>query len=617
MAGTDQGTALIFAAVEAAALVRAYMPGLGYEGGTGHGVGQPTHDNDAWNLETTTIGTLAGAHTATSRTLSTKAAATLQAAITSDPDAVTGIDELWWEDLHILPRAKIEFGNLITQVESEYEIYNSYRDGTLIGLDSINATAVQPGVTLPEMTATYSIEAQTSALNTSTTGQTTAGAVGSLGTLVKLKVVAATDGLSSFDGTITFADVGTETVTLDVSGARIVLIPMEYEAPVNETLAFLTDIMTAVDGKEQRLALRKNPRQLFEVLYKLDGNDRQRMQNFLMDWTDNLFGFPLQHERVFLSAATNIGATSFSTSGAADVDFRVGGLAVLFTDANTFDVITIATVSDTTITSTDPVLNAYAANTVIWPVRTAIIRGAVAGSRHQNDLQEFRVTFEVIDNNTGTLTGDVSAYSTYNSRTLFDGCNVVSGPTPEEYGRRVHRIDNSTGKVHVSSTWDRNKRRAQKGFVLHNRAEILAFRKTMIGLAGRQKSFYLPTFIDDLTPTDDLTISTKTMEIANQDYARFVVNRQSKIIAKVTYTDGTAAQVNEIDPATAVTAPTSSTELLTFVDNWAVTKTAALVKRVEFYELMRFDSDNVNITYPRIGLAECSMPVFQVFDDNV
>lgn len=526
---------------------------------------------------------------------------------TTDDAVAAGID--WYEDLHILPRTTIDFGNIITQAEDEYEIYNAYR-GTSIALDSIDESAVDPGIDLPEMTATYTIEPSASAFDSTTTAND--GGTG-LGTIVKLKVQALTDGIAVFDGDITFEDSGTELVTLGVSGSRIVFVPMEYEQGVRETLGFLTDVIPALSGKEQRIALRKNPRQLFEVTYRLSGNDRQRMQNLLMDWTDNVFGFPLQHEGVKLSAGTSIGATSFSTLGASEVDFRVGGLAVLFTDANTFDVITIDTVSDTTITSDDPVLNAYPAGTAIWPVRSARIVGAVPGRRWKTDLEEFRVTFEVTDNNTGALTGDVSAYSTYNSRTLFDGCNVVEGGTMgEEFTRRVHRIDNRTGLVDITSDWDRNKRSATKGFVLHDRAEILAFRRAMLSIRGRQKAFYIPTFIDDLEVEDDLTSGTATMDIVNIEYTRYAQNREPKRIVKVTFTDGTS-QVNTVASSVVVD---SDTERLTFDDNWATTKTVAEIERVEFYELVRFDSDNVNINYPRTGLASCEMPTIQVFDDN-
>ena len=137
----------------------------------------------------------------------------------------------WYDDLHILPRTALDFGNIITQVTNEYEIYNAYRSAS-VSLTTVNLGAVQPGVTTPEMTPTYVIEPSASAFDSTTTENSTG--VG-LGTIVKLEVVVSADGLPTFDGDIVFSG-GGESVSLRVAGSRIVLMPMIYESPVKETL---------------------------------------------------------------------------------------------------------------------------------------------------------------------------------------------------------------------------------------------------------------------------------------------------------------------------------------------------------------------------------------------
>ncbi|GAG49254.1 unnamed protein product, partial [marine sediment metagenome] len=205
---------------------------------------------------------------------------------------------------------------------------------------------------------------------------------------------------------------------LFVSGLRIVLIPMDYESPMQETMAFLTDIIPGLSGAEQRIALRKQPRQIFDVVYKLDGNDRQRMQALLMDWSANTFGFPVQNEVLLTTATAAVGTTVYQVTGADDVDLRVGGLAVILSDANTFDVISVAAKTDTTITASDPSLNEYAVGTKLMPLRTAVILRMVAGAMAQKNLETFKIIFEVTDNDTGALSGSTAAYSTFNGRVL-------------------------------------------------------------------------------------------------------------------------------------------------------------------------------------------------------
>ena len=522
-------------------------------------------------------------------------------------DAVTGMLD-WWEKVHILPRAKIQFGIIITQQSEDYEIYSAFRT-TDITLTSIVNNAL-PGVSLPDESPAELVPAQSSMLDAATTDNT--GDAFVLGTEVLRSVIAEELGLPQFDTTIEFNFSSGDAPQLFVSGIRIVLMPMEYEAPVKETLAFLTDIITALSGKEQRIALRKNPRQLFEVTYKLDTNDRQRMQALLMDWMGNAFGFPVQADVLYLTAAVSVGGTAYSVAGADDVDIRNGGLAVAITDANTFDVIQIGALTDTLITANDPSVNAYPVGTRIYPVRVATILKTVTGARSQNNLETFKIIFEVSDNDTGVLTASTAAYSTYNGRVLFDDCNVVTGDMSEQFKMRVYRVDGETGRVARTTTWDRGKRGSQKGFVLRSRAEIMDFRRVMLAIEGRVKAFYIPTFIADLEVTANLTIGTDTVDIARIEYERHIQARIPKTVFKITFTDDTSL-VRTVLSAAGVD---SDTERLTVDDTWPANRTVAEIVRIQFYELSRFDSDSVVINYPRIGLADSRMPVMQVFDDN-
>lgn len=607
MAGVDQGASHIFAEGQLANMARLYLTGLGYEKGHGHPV-QPPGDGGSFQLEVLNVDDNTGVSTVVARaSLPARPAGTEQGVSGDFSDQVGGMID-WWEKVHILPRTVIDFGNIITQKQDTYELYSAYRSQN-ITLSSIVNNAL-PGIDLPDEGPPEVVPPQSSMLDASTTDNT--GDAFVLGTMVLRDIIAEANGLPVFDTTIDFSFSSGDFVQLFVSGSRIVLMSQEYEAPVKETLAFLTEIITVLTGAEQRLALRKQPRQLYEVVYKLTTNDRQRMQALLMDWTNNVFGFPLWHEKLRTTAAASVGATVYQVTGADDVDLRVGGLAVIITDSNTFDVISITAKTDTTITAGDPSINAYPVGTTIMPLRTATVMRAVTGARAQNNLETFKIVFEVTDNDTGALTGSTAAYSTFNGKVLFDDCNVVSGEMPEQYKRRIYRIDGKTGLVHRSSTWDRNKRSSQKGFVLRNRTEVMDFRKLMLSLRGRQISFYAQTDIEDLEVKASLGVGANTMDIERIEYERFIQSREPKITFKITFTDDTSL-VREVQSATGVD---STTERLTLDTTWPATRTVDEIVRVQFYELSRFDADNVVINYPRIGLADSEMPVVQVFDIN-
>jgi hypothetical protein len=512
----------------------------------------------------------------------------------------------WHERVHLLPRTKVDFGNIITLEQVEFELFNAYRD-TTVTLTLITNN-VSPGIEFPSLAAPASKGHQSSYLDpTSTTQSTTA-----LGTMVKMKVNATQTGLPVFDGTVDFLFDDGDELSLLLAGIRIVFIPFEYEAPTTEVLGFLTDIIESLNGKEQRLALRKQARQGFAVEYALDANDRQRMMALLLEWTDRTFGFPLWHEMLETTAAVSAGATVYQVANADDVDFRVGGLAVAFTNANTYDVLNITAVTATTITAADPSVNAYPKGTRIIPLRLARITGAVSARRFVNNLEVFRVEFEVVDNDTGTPTASTAGWSTYNGRVLLDDCNATPEEMGEQFNRRLFVIDNQTGVVNVRTPWDRSKRSHQKGFVARNRADILKLRRLLSALRGRQKAFYIPTFFDDLTVVATLTIGTSTMDVDNIEYSRFVGARDPMRIFKITFTDGTSL-VRIVQSSAKIS---NTVERLTLDTTWPATRTVAEIRRVQFYELVRFDTDQFTITYPRIGLATLQAPVRAVFDDN-
>jgi hypothetical protein len=83
-------------------------------------------------------------------------------------------------------------------------------------------------------------------------------------------------------------------------------------------------------------------------------------------------------------------------------------------------------------------------------------------------------------------------------------------------------------------------------------------------------------------------------------------------IFKITFTDGTGL-VRTITSSSTVS---STVESLTLNTTWPANRTTAEISHVEFYELVRFDSDEIKLTHERIGSVKSTVPVIRVFDDN-
>lgn len=522
-----------------------------------------------------------------------------------------GPGDAWFERLHIFPGSLIDFGNVITQAEDTFEIYNAFRE-TQVAIAS-TTDDVTPGVELPDITTPVVIEAQTSLFRDTTTSNRTA--TPGLGTIVLTRVIVLTEGLASFDGSIIFQALPPAgDVALRLAGTRVVLLPFEYEQGLRETIEHFVTVTEARSGKERRASLRSKARQGFVLPYKLDGVERQQMQAQLFDRHASILGLPLWHERVQLTAAITAGATSLPVTGADDVDFRVGGLVAIITDSRTYEVIEIASVTDTAIGLTDPITGTYPVRTPVMPTRLARLSSKVELTKSLVELEQFTLVFDVDDNDTGASAGSLTPgfWSTFNGRVLLNEGNVVNGNTTRQtLERKLFIIDNQIGKRAVSTYWTQDRRLGEKGFVARSRTEVKQLRQLLLGLRGRQIAFYLPSEFGELTPVDDLTSGATVLDIENIGYTRFVQTRTPFTEIAVVLTDGsvvtrTVASSSELS---------DTVERLVVSVAWSSTIALEDIERIELYELVRSGTDRFDILHERIGKASCFIPIVGVFDD--
>ena len=531
--------------------------------------------------------------------------------------------EDWFEKIHVYPGGatenpnylqdfKILFGDILDDLDRPYEIFNAYRRSTAT-LNSITLTGLTPGFETPDTIVTDTIGplvSMTDATSTFNVDLTTG-----LGTLVLRDVRAKRDGLSKFDGPATFG-FDLQNVTINVSGSRVAMVLPNYSMPYREELGFLTDIIPTSGGKEQRIALRKQPRETYRVKYELDGLERQQFQAIMFEWQHKNFGVPLHHLTVRMTTASLVNANQFQISGADDSDFRVGGLAIVYTDYFTYDIVEISAITDTLLTITGQAQNAYPVGTKVIPVRVCRVKGSIKSTVTKfNAMETFRVTYESIDNDTGTPAADSTAWNsnTYLGKVLLDDCNIMEGVSMRtELKHNTTVLDNETGIVTTNSAWATNKRHSVKGFFAQSRAAIKNLKNFLRAMRGKQVSFYLPTFLPDLTAGDDLASGSANFDIEHIDYTRFIQSRESKVTFKITFTDGTS--LVRVVQSSADHPSDATLERLTLDTTWPASRTVAEVDRVEFYEKVRFNTDNFSLRYSRDGVAKLTAPVVVVFD---
>ena len=492
----------------------------------------------------------------------------------------------WFNKVHIIPRS-IAFGNILSSQTRNLDVYNAYLPQSVIFSSFVNNAGTGTSITnLPSLPATILPQE---------------------GLLLTLQVTP--DGVPQFNATLDFGfNVGTS--KLPVTGSRIVLFPFRPETPLIERLRFLTDILEHKDGTEQRISLRKAPRQEFDLTLLLeDGPERQRYDNLMFDWQARVFGLPMWHEPTFLASAASAGATSINVGSTDFADYRVGGLAVIYSSETSFETIEITSVGPTAINFSSPLASTWPAGTEVYPVRTAICRPNTRKERYPTNLQGAKLTFRVLDNDVSLAS--TAAFNTLLGKVILDDANAIDGTLQESIDRRVYELDSETGKFSAATAWSRSRSGSAKTFVTRTRQRLWEVRQLLHALRGPQTSFYLPTFYRDLTPAVNLVSGNSTITIVNVGYSRYAKARQPKNQIRVWLANGTSLDRT----VTAAAEVDASTEQLTVDTPWPSNIAVSSITRVELVEKVRIDGDDITIEHrDSLGSARIGFPVRSVLE---
>ena len=504
-------------------------------------------------------------------------------------EATLGLD--WFEDFHVLPRS-VSLDNVLSTQQIPFEVYSSHRRSDQDWLSFVNnAGAGTTMLNLPTLPFTFKPQSS-----------------GALNLILEVS----TSGDPKVDGTLDFVfDMGT--VEVPVTIERVVLFPLPPELPYEEFLEFLTDVLVHKDASEQRIALRKNPRQLFVWNFILeDGSERTKIHNFLFDWQSRVFGVPQWHELTSLTAAGAVDDTSITVQTTAFADYRTanGNLVLIYTDDGTFDVLPLNALTATTLTFDSPLLNSYPVGTLVCPLRTGVLGDSLRGSRFPSSDARLRLEFRVLDNDANLA--DTSPFNIFNGKVLLDGFNGVRGSMPEAFERRLVVVDGNVGVTETASPWDVNRRRTRKSFIADGKQGLWEVRGLLHALRGQQVSVYLPSFSDDLTPNANLTLGSNQLDVENVGYAQFVRQRPGRNIIRVTPNNGDPVILRTIVSSVVVD---STTEQLVVDSTWPATYTPSEIDRIEFVEEVRLDSDRVSMRH-EIGerLTYVTVPVTAVVE---
>lgn len=485
----------------------------------------------------------------------------------------------WFERFHVLNR-RLDFGNILSQQVEDVDLYNAFRRTSHDWDTFINNAGV--GVSLlglPSLPVTIGPQSEQSGLQ------------------VQVDI----EGPPSVNSTLDYTFDVPQTIKIPITFERVILLVPGGtaaggpEAPYIEILEFLTDVIKHKDGSEQRHSPRKRPRQLFEWQFILeDGPERSFLHNIIFEWQARMFGVPIWHEMTFTTSSLTSGVTQIPVQTTDYSDFRVGDLVVIYQDNNVFDVQGVGALTSTLITTQNPIQNSYPKGVKVMPVRTAVVDGRVTGGRFPSASATLKMRMRVTNNDIDI--GSTAGFNSFNGKVLFDGCNGVTGTLSESFDQEVITIDNLTGVTKLFTTLPNN--RHTFGFTLFasGRQAMWEARQVLHSLRGKQISFYLPSFSEDLTVVEDLSSGGNTMDVTNVGMDRFVQEKQPRNVIRVVFKDGSTPLIRTVLASTLIS---NTVERLTMDSTWPSLIDKDDIKQVEYVQKLRFDTDRIQIQHQR------------------
>lgn len=368
---------------------------------------------------------------------------------------------------------------------------------------------------------------------------------------------------------------------------------------VAERLQFLTDVMHAPTGAEQRRSGRLTPRINVQFDTMHSGKERRALEQLLSMYGAGEWLVPLIQD----GAQVQTTAAAAATTIECDHDlqrFKVGGkILVMGEDPRGFEIRTVATLGTGSLTITAGLTSAWRPGTLVTPLYLGRLDGNLVLPRFTGrdtfSLVEFRLAEPM-------PWSDAHGLPTYRGKPVLELLADWEKDPDMQHARDIAEVDMGTGPV---TTYD------QAGIALsltrlqvamQTRAEVGQFRSLLYALRGRAESIWVPSQASDLQPSASLASGSNLLTIEWTGISDWPIQENHRDL-RIELVDGTVLYRR----MTARALINSTTEQLTLDGTWPSTIPAEQVALVSFMTLARQEADVSLMRYWSRGMVQSEL----------
>lgn len=401
----------------------------------------------------------------------------------------TFFDDYYYR-VHVNPNV-LDLGNMLSSQSRNVEVWSAYFiDNTLTSITQ-NAT---DGITMLEPIAVPTVfnplESRIYVFNITTNGPPILDA----------------------DFMFNFAS---ESVDLNVIGRRVVIWPFIPETGAKEGLNWKTDVIGCFSS-EQRIALREAPRQSFSYEFLLDNSQFSRAKAITSQWAHRVYGIPVWSEISKIEATVSAGS-SFIPFDTTYADYRDYDLVILWSSDTLQEALEINTVIPTGVNLKLPLISSWT-NFYIAPLRFARTPSGIEFNRTSNKYIGASSKFEITQNKALPNEG---SFPMYRGKVILTDRSAVVGGITERITRTVDTFDNGSGliEIDIQNNWVRHLQ--EISFVKTTRQSIWQLRQWIHARRGKQKSFWLPSWNNDLEVVQTVSSAATAITVKPISYSLF------------------------------------------------------------------------------------------------
>ena len=308
-----------------------------------------------------------------------------------------------------------------------------------------------------------------------------------------------------------------------ITGTRAVKFDIVPEVPVNETWEWLSDLMVATDGTEQRIALRgEMPRVELNLKVKFDSSESIR--RFYSDLASSVgrLWIPEFQYATRTTAASASGSLQVYFDGT-QTDIRAGDYVLIQTPVAAM-LVEVKTLNASGGLVSSPLVADIPANSLIMPGSPALIDNQTSIDRYAvNQAAETTLICKMIRQRSAlTRTGSAVTLPTFLGSPVVDKRPLADELVKDEVSTGQVSIDNQTGLPDIISRWDYIRIGGPRTFKVNRikAPDEMDYWKTVFAYCrGQARKFWMPTYRDDMKLAVAPSDATTTYTIEGTQYA--------------------------------------------------------------------------------------------------